>query len=231
MPARSTTPRKPIPSPFDSNMPANVNALPDPPAEGDTTTDPTVGQASQDAPQPESAVQSDGATPEEKPKRKYNRAVLKAVPVDELGESDDVPEEEWEQHPLTATTVERDPAQVVLDTEFKALLDTWVKAGRPDYRHSPRKRRVVSPEHAPAIRKMYAESAKLYDVAVKFAPASHDQHGREVIVYAPEKKIVRPRRGKDVTAPPASGTDTPESTPTAGDGALPGESKTDAPAE
>jgi len=223
MAGQSRTPGKPrasVPSPFDPKEPSAVDPETSNPISNPPTPDGSTAEQPADAP---AAGPADQATPTEKPKRKYEKKVLKTVPVDELGDSEDVPEDEWEQHPLTASVAERDPAQIVLDTEFKSLLDTWVAAGKPDYRHSPRKRRVTSPEHAPAIRKMYSEAAKLYDVGVKFAPASHDQHGREVIVYAPEKKIVRPRRGKDVTAPPANDTAPPVSTPPAGDGALPGE--------
>jgi len=212
-------------SPDTTDTPSAGNTAP--PAEGVISPDPTVGQASEtvrtDAPSATATTTDLTATASagEKPKRKYTKRVLKDVPLDELGMSDDVPEDEWESHPLTASAGVRNESQQTLDKEFKELLDKWVEAGRPDARHSPRKRRVTSPEHAPAIRKMYAEAAKLYGVGIKFSPPAHDQHGREVIVYSPEKKIERPRKPKTDAAPKADAT----STPTSGDGNLPGETK------
>jgi hypothetical protein len=132
----------------------------------------------------------------DKRKREYTkREVLKMVPLDELGEDEEVPEEEWDSHPLVAANVaDRSPQQTQIDEAFKKLLDKWKEAGEPDPRRSPRSRRVVSPEHAPAIRRMITLSAKLYDIGYFFSPPAHDKDGREVIVYSPAKKIRRPRR-------------------------------------
>lgn len=132
----------------------------------------------------------------DKKKREYRkREVLKTVPLDELGEDEEVPEEEWDSHPLVAANVaDRSPQQTQIDEAFKKLLDKWKEAGEPDPRRSPRSRRVVYPEHAPAIRRMITLAAKLYDIGYFFSPPAHDKDGREVIVYSPAKKIRRPRR-------------------------------------
>ena len=208
--------------------------------EADPTPDGTVAMnppGTTDTPQVDASAEIlNSATGQEaasapKEKRKYERKVIKEVPLDELGEAEDVPEDEWEQTPLiTGAAVERSAAQKQIDVQFAELLKKWKEAGEPEPRKSPRSRRVISPEHAPAIRFMVSASAKLYDVAVKFAPAAFDKDGREVIVYSPATKIRRPRKSSTPTEVAAAekqqtedNLEAAESVLSASDGSLPGE--------
>jgi hypothetical protein len=172
--------------------------------------------------QPDSGTLTDpDAQPadDSKPKRtrrKYERKVIKEITDLDALDAEDVPEEEWESHPLTDTGAIRSPAQMKIDAQVKSLFDEWVEKGRPDARHSPRKRLKVSPEDAPAIRFLIGQAGKLHDVLPKFSPVAHDQDGREVVVYSVSARVKRPRN-KDVPAPDAS--EQPVSTNTPADDA------------
>lgn len=188
----------------DPEQTGEVSTLADPP-QGGTASMPDAGMTT-------------GAPDTGAGKRKYQRKdPLKPVPVDSLGEEEDVPEEEWSVTPLTDSSAERSESQKIIDAAFGELHAKWVAAGRPEPRQSPRSRRVIAPEHAPAIRKMIAEAAKLHDVNVKFAPAAFGQDGREVIVYSPAVKVKRPRRPSTIVSADQ------ESAPSASGGSLPGE--------
>jgi hypothetical protein len=168
----------------------------------------------------DASAATNGDQPKEK--RPYNRQVIKDIPLDELGEAEDVPEAEWEQTPLTDSgTTDRGAAQMKIDADFKDLFDKWVAAGKPEPRKSPRSRRAVPPEHGPAIKRMITNAAKLYDVVAKFSPVAHDQQGRYVIVYSPVPKVSRPR--KPSALPEGTTLATAESKPSPAGGSLPGE--------
>ncbi len=128
---------------------------------------------------------------DDKPKRNRNKA-LAPVPVDVLGESEDVPEEEWELAPLHVPD-ERDAAQLVIDGEVKAAYDKWVEAGKPNEAKSPRKRRRAAPEHAPAIRQMIGKAARFHNVRAILSKPTFDADGREIIVFTVRDKVVRDR--------------------------------------
>jgi hypothetical protein len=148
---------------------------------------------------PETETPETEAPAESNGKRKYVRKVLTPPPVDALV-TEDVPEDEWASHPLTATGAERDPAQKIIDDHVVAAYKAWSEAGKPDVRRSPRKRFAVQPDHAPAIRAMLAKAATLHGVTVKLSPSAHDQHGREIIVFSARDKAERkPREPKPET--------------------------------
>jgi len=115
-------------------------------------------------------------------------APLIPVPAGEF-ESEDVPEDEWESHPLSDGPV-RDESQVKIDNDVKIVHAAWKGAGRPDVRHSPRKRYAVKPEHAAGVRLMLGKAGTLHKVKVHIQPARHDQHGRAVIVFTAHDKPV-----------------------------------------
>lgn len=123
---------------------------------------------------------------------KSRNLALIPVPLDVLGESEDVPEDQWNDAVLTVPE-ERDEAQLRIDNEVKSVYDAWVTAGKPAASKSPRKRRAALPEHAPAIRHMLGRAGRLHGVRVVIAPAAHDKNGREVIVFSARDKEVRTR--------------------------------------
>jgi hypothetical protein len=122
--------------------------------------------------------------------------VLKPVAVDAF-ESEDVPQDEWESHPLSDGPV-RDASQLKVDKDVKAIHDAWIAAERPAVHDAPRKRYVVSPEIAPAMRWMLGQAGKLHDVQIKIQPVTHGADGRQVIVFTaidkpkPVKKDEKP---------------------------------------
>lgn len=216
-PAASTAPE-----PADSADAAATTGTDDTADPTDTAPGSPTADGAPVTPSATTTGDASAATNGDNPKRKYTRTVLKDVPLDALGEPEFVPESEWEQTPLTDSgTATRSPAQMKIDTDFKELFDKWVAAGKPDPRHSDRSRRRVSPENAPAIRKMISDAAKLYDVVAKFSPPSHDQNGNEIIVYSPVPKVKRPRKPAEL--PPGTTLATAESAPSASGGSLPGE--------
>jgi hypothetical protein len=198
------------------------------PTQGDAATTQDPSAESSGTPGAPSTQDVTASSETETEKRKYTRKdPIKDIPADELGEAEDVPESEWETTPLTAsaTAKPRSDAQQKIDADFKSLLDKWTAAGKPEPRKSPRSRRVISREYAPALRFMISGAATLYEVAVKFAPAAYSADGREVIVYSPVEKIRRPRKAAAQSAEQdkaSAGLDT-TSPGSGGDGSLPGE--------
>lgn len=112
---------------------------------------------------------------------------------------EDVPESEWSQTPLT--TQERKPAQLAIDAKVKALYEAWVKAERPKVAQSPRKRLVVKPDHAPAVRHMLGLAGRFLDVHVKVNPPAHNPDGNEIIVFTARDRNRRTPASTPVSAP------------------------------
>jgi hypothetical protein len=126
--------------------------------------------------------------------------VLMVIPLDELGEAEDVPETEYVLAPLR-TPVVRSEGQKVIDKEVKDIYDKWIAAGKPVEAKSPRKRRLANPQHAPAIRHMINQAAILHDIKVVISPPSHDQNGKEVIVFSTrDKPVERTNRADEAAA-------------------------------
>lgn len=107
--------------------------------------------------------------------------VLKPVAVDAF-ESEDVPKDEWETHPLSDGPV-RDPSQLKVDNDVKAIHADWIAADRPPVHDAPRKRYIVSPDIAPAMKWMLGQAGKLHNVQIKIQPVTHGADGRQVIVF------------------------------------------------
>ena len=107
--------------------------------------------------------------------------VLKPVAVDAF-ESEDVPKDEWETHPLSDGPV-RDASQLKVDNDVKAVHAEWIAADRPPVHDAPRKRYVVSPDIAPAMKWMLGQAGKLHNVQIKIQPVTHGADGRQVIVF------------------------------------------------
>lgn len=122
---------------------------------------------------------------------KVNPALI-PVPLEMLGESVDVPEDEWTEAPLN-DPAEKDPAQVRLEADVKDAHDKWVATGRPHAARSPRKRLVVAPEHGPAVRKMLGDAARHHKIRIVLGRPVHDQDGREVITYSARDRVERTR--------------------------------------
>jgi hypothetical protein len=133
---------------------------------------------------------------EVKGKSKSKNKALIPVPLDLLGESEDVPEEEWTEVPLSVPE-ERDAAQLVIDKEVKDAYDKWVAAGKPHAVKSPRKRRLANPEHAPAIRQMIGKAARLHKVTAVLSKPSFNADGKEIIVFSVRDKAPARNRKAD----------------------------------
>jgi hypothetical protein len=121
---------------------------------------------------------------------------LAPVPLDMLGDAEDVPEEQWEETALKAPD-ERDEAQLRVDADVKAAYDAWMKAGKPAVSKSPRKRRAVAPQHGPAVRHMLGKAGRLHGVKVVISPVAHDKDGREIIVFSARDKEVKARKANE----------------------------------
>lgn len=136
-------------------------------------------------------------TPEKAPEKKTskNKALI-PVPVDVLGDSEDVPEEEWAEAPLSVPE-ERDAAQLVIDKEVKEAYDKWVAAGKPHAVKSPRKRRLANPEHAPAIRMMIGKAARFHKVTAVLSKPAFNSDGKEIIVFSVRDKAPTRNRKAD----------------------------------
>jgi hypothetical protein len=127
------------------------------------------------------------------------------IPVpDDVISFEEVPEGEWESHPLSDGPTPRDPAQIRFDDRVKAVHDKWIAAGRPEVRKAPRDRIAVDPKYGPAIRRMLGSAATHHKVQVKVQPVSHDQHGRQVIVFTaidkPTVKVAEKPKPKPAAA-------------------------------
>jgi hypothetical protein len=136
---------------------------------------------------------ADQAKADDKPKRN-RKSPLAPVPVDLLGEAEDVPEEEWASIPPLVAPTERDAGQLRIDAEVKDAFDQWVKAGKPHATKSPRKRRVVAPEHAPAVRHMIGNAARFHNVTAIISKPAFNADGKEIIVFSVRDKVARDRK-------------------------------------
>jgi hypothetical protein len=128
-------------------------------------------------------------------KARRKRDPLVEPDLDVLGLVEDVPEDEWESQPLVTTAAIRSEGQQVIDRQVAALKEQWEAAGKPvpNPRKSPRSRRVVKPEHAPALRRMLGLAATFNKVGIAYFDTGHDKDGNEVIVYTVREA---PKRGR-----------------------------------
>lgn len=133
-------------------------------------------------------------------KKSKTPAPLVPIPEDAIS-FDEVPEEEWESHPLSPAPVVREAWQVRFDNRVKDVYDRWVAAGKPEVRKAPRDRIAIPPEFGAAARKALMSAGTLHKVLVKIQPVSHDPQGRQVIVFT---AMDRPAKPKSETKPEPS---------------------------
>lgn len=163
------------------------------PAEGDQADGKTDGSPAEGGEgSPPAGVP---ATEGEKPKRKYTKSPVQDIPTDEIPAMEIVPETEWASHPLTPGAT-RKPGQIRIDNDVKALHAEWVKAGKPEIRKAPRARYTVTPELAPAYRKMITSAGTLHNLYVKVNPSVHTQDGKEVLVFTAMDRQAKAGRPK-----------------------------------
>jgi hypothetical protein len=130
---------------------------------------------------------------------KQKRSPLKEVPLDLLAEVEEVPEEEWGSHSLLRASARSD-MQKLVDAQVKSIHDKWIAAGRPNLHRAPRARRTVSPEFAPAVRKLIASAAQHHKISVRYFETGHTKEGKEVLVYAAIDRDPKLGRKKTVTS-------------------------------
>lgn len=125
-------------------------------------------------------------------KKSKTPAPLVPIPEDAIS-FDEVPEEEWESHPLSPAPVVREAWQVRFDNRVKDVYDRWVAAGKPEVRKAPRDRIAIPPEFGAAARKALMSAGTLHKVLVKIQPVSHDPQGRQVIVFTAMDRPAKPK--------------------------------------
>jgi Lsr2 len=129
----------------------------------------------------------------EEPRPAKVNPALRPVPLDMLGDAEDVPEEEWDAAPLTVPE-ERDESQVRIDADVKDAYDKWVAAEKPTVSKSPRKRRIVSPEFAPAVRLMIGKAARFHGVSAVLSKPAFNKDGKEIITFSVRDKAPKRER-------------------------------------
>jgi hypothetical protein len=140
-----------------------------------------------------------GVTTEDHDKKTRGRKSIRdlpPVPLDDLGEDEEVLPEDYDSHELNLgkAPMPRDEAQQAIDTRVKSVHEAWVAAGKPGLHLTPRRRVVVAPEHAAMTRAMITRAGVLHKVKT-IQDSKNLASGKVEITYgaidrppAPEKK-------------------------------------------
>jgi hypothetical protein len=110
---------------------------------------------------------------------------LPELKADDLLVDEDVPEDEWAAMPSggTPAATERSEIQLKFDNDVKAVHNSWVEAGKPAAKLSPRKRYVVKPEMDNTTRAMLTRAGAINKLRVIIILKSHTPDGKVSIVY------------------------------------------------
>jgi hypothetical protein len=126
-------------------------------------------------------------------RKRVKPLLLCRIPEDEINFGE-VPEEEWESHPLSPAPVVRKAWQIRFDNQVEDVHKRWIAAGKPEIRKAPRDRIAIAPQYGPAVRKALQSAGTLHKVLVKIQPVAYDAHGRQVIVFtAVDKETAKPK--------------------------------------
>lgn len=138
------------------------------------------------------------AASEDQPKRR-GRPKLGELPeltFNDLLADEDVPEAEWAAMPTAATTAERSDIQLKIDEDVRKVHASWVEAGKPAVKTSPRKRYVVKPELDATTRGMLTRAGAFTKLRPVIILKSHNQDGTVSIVFTVRDRTPKADKAK-----------------------------------
>jgi hypothetical protein len=192
-------------APDAGNNPPADDVNPNPPApdgdapDGDATPELTAEEVA-------AAAEAKAAKDAEDAARAKAAAELSATLLTADTGMEDVPDDEG---PIQVKDAARSDAQKVIDGNVKTAHDAWVAAGKPEeFNKSPRKRRVVAPDQADALRDMLKAAGRLHNLRVRIAPTKTLTDGNAAVYFVVTDRLPpRARRNADTTqdgTPPAA---------------------------
>lgn len=118
---------------------------------------------------------------------------------------EDVPDD---APPVQVKEVVRGEFQAGIDTAVKQAHEQWVGKGRPgEFNASPRKRRVVPPEHVEALRDALRSAGRLHNVRVRISPAQATDNGMSAVYFVVTDRAERKSAATTEAAPEESAGD------------------------
>jgi hypothetical protein len=119
---------------------------------------------------------------------------LPELKLSDLLADEDVPEAEWAAMPTAASPAERSDIQLKIDEDVRKVHASWVEAGKPAVKTSPRKRYVVKPELDATTRGMLTRAGAFTKLRPVIILKSHNQDGTVSIVFTVHDRKVSEKK-------------------------------------